>query len=346
MPALFGDDRFFGEEVQRHAAKGSNSSVHVLMHSTNGDDDPDDRSVSCREPFKLTDRMWICRLPDNLSSIVYEACDSPGVPKEKVFRQYGQLYTIVLFNGPWMPGQLSAWDAHGEITRVVTLSQLIHPTSIGFGNSARLTFGSNADFIRADPGPCRGITEYAFTMPRHRNWLSKPECEQIAHLLANSNLKDLPDRVARAHWNVQHSVYQYFFEVRTLLIVSGLEALLHTRNPKPLPSKRKQPGTGKQFVTRTTRLACMLGIHLTVDDANAVWDHRSDVAHGRDPWAARQNARGGPQQPPELKKDDPTVRRYLQAEQLLRATVLRCLTDRQFAAMFNSDASVEQFFPL
>ncbi len=214
MSTLFGDDRFFREEVPRHSTKGSNSFVHILLHSSNGNDDPDDRPEPCREPFKLTDRMWVCRLPETLGNTVYEACESPGVPKEKVFRQYGQLYTIALFTGPWMPGELSQWDAQGEITRAVTLAQLIHPTSIGFGNSARLTFDSNGDLVRADPGPCRGITEYAFTMPSHRNWISKAECEQIADLLANSNLKNLPDKVARAHWNVQHAAYQYFFEVR------------------------------------------------------------------------------------------------------------------------------------
>jgi hypothetical protein len=268
------------------------------------------------------------------------------VPVQKVFRQYGQLYSIALFTGPWTSGQLSQWDAPGDITRFVTLSQLVHPTSIGFGNSARLTFGPDGDFISADPGPCRGITEQAFTIPHHRNWISQPECEQIKHLLANSNLKDLPDKAARAHWNVQHAAYQYFFEVRTLLVVSGLEALLHTRNPKPRNSNRNAPGTGKQFATRTARLAELLNVPFTLADAMAVWDHRSDVAHGRDPWAARQNARGGMQQPPELTKNHPTVRRYLQSEQILRTTVLKCLTDRQFAAMFASDASVEKFFPV
>jgi len=348
MSSLFGDHEFFGEEVRRHSASGSNSYVHVLMHSTNGDDDPNDRPVQCREPFKLTDRMWICRLPDSLRNTVYEACESPGVPNQnqKVFRQYGQLYTIALFSGPWLPGQLSEWDASGEITKAVTLSQLVHPTSIGFGNSARFTFGPDGNFLSADPGPCRGITEQAFTIPYHRNWISKSECAQVKHLLTNSDLKALPDKVARANWNVQHAAYQYFFEVRTLLIVSGLEALLHTRNQKPPISKRKQPGTGKQFVTRTKRLADILKIAFTADDATAVWVHRSDVSHGRDPWAARQNARGGLQGPPELTKYDPTVRRYLQAEQLLRATILRCLTDHQFAAIFKSDAAVEQFFPV
>jgi hypothetical protein len=259
---------------------------------------------------------------------------------------YGQLYTIANFTGPWTPGQLSGWDAQGEITRFVSFSQLVHPTSIGFNNSARLTFDPNGRFISADPGPCRGITEQAFTIPRHRNWISEQECEQVKQLLANAKHSELPDRVARAHWNVQHAAYQYFFEVRTLLIVSGLEALLHTRAPKSKNPRRRSPGTGEQFSTRAKKLADLLKLRFSSDDAKAVWNHRSDVAHGRDPWAARQNGRGGLQQPPEVNKNDETVGRYLQAEQLLRTTVLRCLTDRQFAAMFISDDTVEKFFPI
>jgi len=83
----------------------------------------------------------------------------------------------------------------------------------------------------------------------------------------------------------------------------------------------------------------------TIDDAKSVWEHRSDVAHGRDPWAARQNS-PGLQRPSALTKKDETVRRYLCADQILRTTILRCLTDRKFAAMFVSDDSVNKFFPL
>lgn len=343
MSRLFGDDTFFGEQVRRHSAGGSNSYVHVLMHSTNGDAAQDDDAVRCLEPFRLTERMWICRLPDELRDTVYQACQSPGVPYQKVFRQYGQLYTIALFAGPWAAGQLSGWDAYGHITQFVAFSQLVHPTSMGFGNSVRFTFAANGDFISADPGPCRGITEHAFTIPHQRNWISKQECEQVKNLLATANPKDLPDRVARAHWNVQHAAYQYFFEVRALLTVSGLEALLHTRNPN---SKGGGPGTGTQFKRRSTRLAELVAVTFTRNDANEVWDHRSDVAHGRDPWAARSSGRDKSQRPLELTKDDETVRKYLRAEQVLRATVLRCLTDHQFAAIFASDSSVEKHFPI
>lgn len=311
------------------------------MHSTNGDAAPDRNAVRCLEPFQLTGRMWICRLPDNLRNIVYQACESPGVPCNKGTRQYGQLYTIALFTGPWTPGQLSGWDSQREITDFVGFSQLVHPTSIGFGNSARFTFAPNGDFISADPGPCRGITEQAFTIPNHRNWISKYECEQVKNLLAKSKFNVLPEKVARAHWNVQHAAYQYFFEVRSLLVVSGLEALVHTRN-----SNGRGPGTGKQFATRTEQLAELLKVPFTRDDAMAVWEHRSDVVHGRDPWASRRNGGEEMQQPPALTKQDDLVRRYLQAERILRAAVLRCLTDLKFAAIFASDDSVKKSFPI
>ena len=324
---------------------GSNSFVHVLLHSTNGDDDPSDQPLRCLEPFRLADAVWICRLPDKLRDSVYRACESPGVPYQKPFRQYGQLYTIALFAGPWLPGQVSSWDASGEITRFVTFSQLVHPTSIGFCNSARLTFGPNGEFIRADPGPCRGITEYAFTIPHHRNWLSRTDCEQIRLLFEQARLDKLPDRVARANWNLQYSAYQYFLEVRTLLLVSGLEALLYTTSPKP-KNRGRQPGTEKQFISRTTQLAELLNLPFNNADAQAFWKHRSNVAHGRDPWAARRNASDVVQNPPQLSKSDEDVKRYLRADRLLRTTVLKCLLNGQFAALFTSDDTVDKHFPL
>lgn len=346
MPLLFGDDTFFDKQVKLSSPGGGNSFVHVLVHSTSGDDDPNDQPVQCVRPFQLTDRLWLCRLPKELADIVFQACESPGVPDLKAFRQYGQLYTIALFAGSWAPGQISSWDAYGEIAEFVTFSQLVHPTSIGFGNTARLTFGPDGGFMSAEPGPCRGITEEAFVIRPNRNWISEAECEWVKNLLADSKLKSLPDRVARANWNVQHAAYQFFFEVRALLMVSGLEALLNTRDD--LNPKTRGPGTGKQFKNRTEQLAGLVNVSFTQADAEAVWEHRSDVVHGRDPWASlRGDEQGGRlRQPPELTKDNETVRQYLRAEHLLRATVLKCLTDQQFAAIFASDDSVKNALPI
>ena len=84
---LFGEETFFNDEVRRQSKEGGNSFVHVLLHSTNGDDDPNDLPLRCLEPFRITNKMWICRLPEELRDIVYRACESPGVPYQEPFRQ-------------------------------------------------------------------------------------------------------------------------------------------------------------------------------------------------------------------------------------------------------------------
>ncbi|MCU1305002.1 MAG: hypothetical protein JWQ87_5286 [Candidatus Sulfotelmatobacter sp.] len=341
MSLPFGQPMFFEEQVRRFSAPGSNSHVHVLLHSTNGNDSDRSPAAKCLEPFELAERMWICRLPDYLRDIVYRACESPGEPYQESHRQFGQLYTVALFMGPLVPGLITSWDGYRHITRFLTFSQLVHPTSIGFGNTSVLTFDSDGQFKQATPGPCRGITEQAFTIPNTRNWLSLNECETVKNLMANADIDKLPARVSRAHWNVQHAAYQYFFEVRALLVASALDALVHVRT-----NKSKRLGTGKQFTERTLQLSTQLGIHFTNADAASVWEHRSDIAHGRDPWESRRDAKGAVQQPPELTKDDPLVRQYLASENILRSTILKCLTDPEFAARFESDESVEKAYPV
>jgi hypothetical protein len=340
MPLTFGSPHFFTEQVKRFSAPRSNSQVHVLLHSTNGNDCADPGAVECREPFALAERMWLCRLPDDLRDVVYKACEPPGEPYEFAHRQYGQLYSVALFMGPMLPGLITSWDGYGYFSKFVTYSQLVHPTSIGFGNTAVLTFSPEGEFFRATPGPCRGFTEQAFVVPDMRNWLSQSECETIKHLFNTADLEKLSDRVSRANWSVQLAAYQYFFEVRSLLVAAGLDALVHAR------STRKGPGTGAQFEERTVQLASELGIAFSEGDAAAVWDHRSDVAHGRDPWASLKDASGNMPQPPTLTKSDPLVRRYLAAEQVLRSTILRCLTDPSFAKKFESDTTVETAYPV
>jgi hypothetical protein len=340
MPMIFGKPDFFVELLRRFSAPGRKSHIHVLLHSTNGNDSDEPGAVQCLEPFMLADRIWICRMPDHLRDIVYKACQSPGEPYEPSFRQYGQLYTIALFMGTPEAGTVTSWDGYRHLSKVVTCSQLVHPTSIGFGNTAVLIFGPDGDFEQARPGPCRGFTEQAFSIPDTRNWLSQSECETVKDLFNNSNMDKLPDKVARAHWNFQYAAFQYFFEVRTLLVVSGLDALVHVRTPG------RRFSTGAQFTARTVQLAADLGVSFTTDDANAVWEHRSDIAHGRDPWAFLKDANGRMPQPQKLTKSDEVVRRYLAAEQILRAAIVKCLKEPDFAKRFSSDEAIEKAYPI
>jgi hypothetical protein len=66
-------------------------------------------------------------------------------------------------------------------------------------------------------GPCHGITEYAFTIHHTRNWLSRTDCDQIRLLLEKAKLDKLPDRMAHANWNLQHSAYQYFLRLELFI---------------------------------------------------------------------------------------------------------------------------------
>ena len=63
MPLPLGKPEFFEAQVQRFSVPGKNSHVHVLLHSTNGNNSVDLDAVERLEPFKLADKIWIsaCR---------------------------------------------------------------------------------------------------------------------------------------------------------------------------------------------------------------------------------------------------------------------------------------------
>jgi hypothetical protein len=69
--------------------------------------------------------------------------------------------------------------------------------------------------------------------------------------------------------------------------------------------------TSRQFKERIVLLASDLCIPFTKSDAGAVWGHRSDVVHGRDPCAAMRAAQIGFQIPATLAKNNPMVIRYV-----------------------------------
>src|ERR1039458_4859710 len=158
MPFTFGSPEFFNEQLRRFSAPGSSSQVHVLLHSTNGNDAADPGALECVEPFALGDRLWLCRLPERLRDAVYKACEPQGEPYEPAHRQYGQLYSVALFMGAMLPGLITSWDGYGHITKFVNYSQLVHPTSIGFANTAVLTFDTEGNFRQASACPCSGRT--------------------------------------------------------------------------------------------------------------------------------------------------------------------------------------------
>ena len=206
---MFGSETDFHDLVNRYSGSG-NSSVYVVLHSTNGVAGADQDAESCEDAFEVAKDLWVCRIPSVLRDAVYEACESPGSPPLKPHRQYGQLYTLALFNGPWASGQVRG-DRDAEMNTLVSLAQLVHQMTLGFANSARLDFGPDGKFIEAIPHACRGVTEQAFMVADQRNWLSRAEIEQVRELYG-IGFTHLPEKLKRANWHLQHAFFQYFFE--------------------------------------------------------------------------------------------------------------------------------------
>jgi hypothetical protein len=84
-----------------------------------------------------------------------------------------------------------------------------------------------------------------------------------------------------------------------MLVASALDALIHVRN------ERQGIGTSQQFIDRVRLLAGDLGLSLSEEDAKGLWDHRSDVVHGRDPWLSVRDPNDPQWQIPPIRKSDP-----------------------------------------
>ena len=121
----FDNPDFFNEQVRQFSVPGSNSYVHVLLHSANGYDERESGAEQCTEPFSIGDRLWLCRLSNELRDVVYKACEPQGEPYEKVYRQFGQLYTIALFVGPAQPGTGKRYESDGaeQVGRTVGMDR-------------------------------------------------------------------------------------------------------------------------------------------------------------------------------------------------------------------------------
>jgi hypothetical protein len=117
MPLNFGNPDFFSEMVLRRSIAGHRSQVHVLLHSTNGQDAVNKGAVAHLEPFSIGDILWLCRLPDELQDAVFRAREARGDPPEEAYGNPGQLYCVALFMGPILEGTIASWDGYGYPSR-------------------------------------------------------------------------------------------------------------------------------------------------------------------------------------------------------------------------------------
>jgi hypothetical protein len=271
----------------------------------------------------ISDQIWIGLLDDETANIIMDTCEPKVFGLTPPIRQYAHLYAFVreLPSGSMIP----LWDTDHQLKAAVALSRLIHPTSVGFVYAARVGYESGI-VKEIVPAEIRGISRDVFLSPnRTRDWLTVADANALRPLVTLSS-SPLPRRVHNALWHHEYAARTYYLDHRWTLLVTGLEALVHTDRWR----------TGAQFWIRVPMLAAELGITLTKEDTEEAYDLRSQLAHG----AAFLSSTTTPG------LSSKQILLYDRLEDTLRLAVLRGMQDKAFADIFDSDDNIRTRWPI
>jgi len=261
--------------------------------------------------FELTDDLWIGPLDEDVAERVLDCCEPPGCWVKKPLRLFHQLYAYV--REPVPPEAKHKWDADNRLLDCVALSRLVHPTSVSFRYAGQIIYNSDGTVREVVPGPVQGHGADAWPPnEQDRDWLNDTDLELLKKLVSELPIANLPPRVWRAFWYHEFAARTGYADVRCTLIVTALEALVHT----------DRQNSTRQFTERVPQLAADLGVaNLIKDDAETAYDLRSRLSHGQGLAIFTQAER-------EI---------YEWMELILRAAIKRAILDKQFAVVFSSD---------
>lgn len=139
-----------------------------------------------------------------------------------------------------------------------------------------------------------------------------------------------------AIWLTEHSARRKYDFDALMTVIAGLEALTNTG-----PHQNT-----KQFVQRVSGLAHDVGVSgVSRRMARRLYGSRSEPAHGRR-LTLLPGARPGEPEPNYSQRLPQAMQELALLQDVLRATVRRCIEDPAFAAHFASDASVRAKWPV
>ncbi len=280
------------------------------------------KSPPVQQRVELSEHIWMGRLEPDAAKAVMDTCEPRVFGTPPPIRQFAQLYSFVRE----LPGyaDIYRWDHDHELTAIVTLSRLIHPTFVGFVYAARLGYEPSG-VKEIFPAQIIGISKEAFLSPsRTRDWLTDAEAHLLRELVPTLK-QELPRRVHNALWHHEYAARTYYLDHRWTLVCTGLEALVHTDRNR----------NTAQFTLRVPRLASVLGINISEPDAVEAYDLRSRLAHGVSFVST------GNQGPPASQ-----LQLYDRLEDTLRTAVLRGMRDKSFGDIFRDDVQIRNRWPI
>lgn len=259
----------------------------------------------------------------SVADYVFGLC-SPHDLKTEPVEQFNALYAFIRGDDADESGL--TWDRGEYIQTAIALSRLAHPTSIGFEDSARLFLSADGkDVHEGIPGPIKGFGAHAFVTDQPgnwRNWLAKDDALLTRRLMeAFYDSKAIrPPRVTRALWFHEYTARTYYLDLRWVLVVTGLEALISVDDHR----------SRQQFRTRTVGLASRCGIPWTDEDAKVAYGLRSKLAHGQ--HVSNSTA------------EDHAL--YRRMETVLRTALREALLNPAFGSIFADDNQIRAEWPL
>jgi hypothetical protein len=269
--------------------------------------------------FLLGEHLWVGSPPYEINTdIIFDACTPAGY-NFRPTRQYGSRYCICR-EVPADPAHYYVWDHGGGLSRLLFLSRLLRPTSIGTRYSAKLYF-RNGELETIVPGPTQGFGVHAWVVANNewRDWLSVAEFTSLGSLIPKYAL-GVPDRIRQARRHLDHAFHSFYLDQRCASLVTAFESLL-----KVSPYQAT-----KQFASRASRLARLIGLDLTQSEAEALYSDRSAFVHGT--------------QVSFTEFTDELICQYNRFESVLRVALLRASTESDFASLFATDQTIIDTF--
>ncbi|MGB9406480.1 MAG: hypothetical protein WCA89_03025 [Terracidiphilus sp.] len=272
---------------------------------------------------ELGNGLWVGSLDFDTVQAVFDACDPPGLNFCRT-RLLFQRYCFVREQRHSSYPSLN-WDDDLQLRKCVDLSRLVHPTTIATHFSARL-FYENGDDSKPSmivPGLTQGLGAYAWVNGSSwRNWLTEQDARELGKLVPTYDFDKMPIRLRRAMNHFLYSCFTYYPDMRLLLIVAGLEALVNT----------SRNHVTAQFKKRLALAAIDVGMVVSEDSTKVAYANRSLLIHGQG-----LQTQGF---------DRAFSETYEQLEELLRKLIKKSIADQKFSSNFESKESIDNAYPV
>ena len=274
---------------------------------------------SFRLPFHLGRDISIEEIQGPLVEHILDACEPAGW-NFRPARPYGQLYSFVRNKPPDVESPV--WDEDRELQKCIALSRLVKPTSVGFEYSARVVSYANGEAVKVIPGAVAGFGSQAWVAGKSEDdWLTQGDIDALAELWSKVDLASVPARIQRAFWLHEYAARTEDLAIRWILASMGVESLINTGVDR----------ASKQFIVRMVELAKRFSRkEVSRTQTSKIYEMRSKIVHGTTLTRARPN----------------DLELYLCLETTLRDTLRAALNDNEAQALFRSEDSVSQEWPL